>query len=129
MYLTPSAWVSVMKNGMKLSEVTWVAGGGGISFSSSIREASSYLFQSGSGEGLGVVFEVDAAPDFERLTNPTLNPTNTIYKLQKDLEPGRIRRVYLWGRWGLESLEEVIEKSTAGPFPAHKEWTSVFESF
>ncbi len=81
MYLTPSAWVSVMKNGMKLSEVTWVAGGGGISFSSSIREAS------------------------------------------------RIRRVYLWGRWGLESLEEVIEKSTAGPFPAHKEWTSVFESY
>lgn len=127
MLISPEDLSSILNYGMKLSRVSWTAGGGGLSFSSNIREASSYIFQSGGGGSvLGVVFKVRKTEDYQLLKDRSLNPGETIYKLHKDLNPEEIEDIYIWGEFGLESLSSIFLKAKKGEVKNHTNWTNQF---
>ena len=128
MYISPDQLEFILENGMALNQVKWTAAGGGISFSSNANEAASYIFQSGSDRknGVGVVFKVRMSPAMQLVNDPVLNRTRTIYKKQSDVMPNEIVDVYLWGQYGLESLDEIIRKKNQNKIVPYASWTGVF---
>ena len=129
MYITLDELENILKNGMKKDLVRWNSAGGGISFSSNVNEAATYIFQSGSEakKGIGVVFKVKASPEMILADDPILNSTRTIFKKHSDVQAGEIEDVYIWGEYGLESLSEVSKKSLNGKIKPHETWTGIFD--
>ena len=74
MYLTPDELAEVLENGMKLNRVSRTAAGGGISFSSDIQEAVTYIFDSANEvpNKIGVVFAVEMNEEM-KLANPVVS--------------------------------------------------------
>lgn len=129
MYLTPDQLEFILENGMALNQVRWTAAGGGISFSSNVNEAASYIFQSGSDRksGIGVVFKVRKSVAMQPVNDPVLNRTHTIYKKQSNVLPSEILDVYIWGQYGLESLDEIIRKKSQNKIIPYADWTGIFD--
>ncbi len=127
--LTPTELENIFRNGMELSKVSWVTAGGGISFSSNVNEAASYIFQveKFKENAIGVVFEVKMSESMVIVDDPVLNSTRTIYKKHSDIKKEEITNVYVWGRYGLESLNEVENKSKQGLIVPYANWTGVFD--
>jgi hypothetical protein len=94
-----------------------------------INEAISYIFQSGKDElnRVGVVFEVKKNNEIVLVNDPVLNSTKTIYKKLSDVAAQDIKNVYIWGQWGLESLDEIIAKSKSDRVIPHESWTHQFD--
>ncbi|MBS1959075.1 MAG: hypothetical protein JST80_06380 [Bdellovibrionales bacterium] len=130
MFLSVDALAEILEKGMALDKVTWQAVDGGVSFSSSIQEASTYIFHNGDDRGarIGVVFEVTTSGDMYSPEDAELNPTNTIFKLQRDLKPQEITELYVWGQYGLESLQRALELIQGGKTADHNAWTGVFSN-
>jgi hypothetical protein len=128
MYITPDQLEFILEYGMALNQVKWTAAGGGISFSSNPNEAASYIFQSGNDRinGVGVVFKVRMSPAMQAVNDPVLNRTRTIYKKQSNVMPNEIVDVYLWGQYGLESLDEIQQKIAQNRITPHSAWTGQF---
>jgi hypothetical protein len=128
MYITPDQLEFILEYGMALNQVKWTAAGGGISFSSNATEAASYIFQSGNDRinGVGVVFKVRMSPAMQAVNDPVLNRTRTIYKKQSNVMPSEIVDVYLWGQYGLESLDEILQKISQNRITPHTAWTGQF---
>ena len=129
MYLTPDELESILTKGMELRRVKWTSAGGGISFSSNMNEAMTYIFHSADSRpnGLGVVFEVKMGKSMVLADDPVLNATRTIFKRHSDLSSEEITNVYLWGEWGFESLDQIIEKAKLGKITPHENWTHAFD--
>ena len=130
MYLNPDELQVILENGMPLSRVKWTSAGGGISFSSDVNEAATYIFQSANqrSNGIGVVFKVRKSAQMTLANDPVLNRTKTIYKKQADVHPSEMVNVYLWGQYGLESLDEIQMKIRSNRIVPAETWTGVFSS-
>jgi hypothetical protein len=128
MYITPDQLEFILEYGMAVNQVKWTAAGGGISFSSNANEAASYIFQSGNDRfsGVGVVFKVRMSPAMQPVNDPVLNRTRTIYKKQSNVMANEIVDVYLWGQYGLESLDEILRKISQNRITPHTAWTGQF---
>jgi hypothetical protein len=70
--------VKILNEGMALKDSSWHAGGVGISFSTDINEAASYIFQSWKENAVGVVFRVDYD---EKNTGLLMTSASTLLKL------------------------------------------------
>jgi hypothetical protein len=129
MYLSLDQLETILKEGMQTEKVRWTAAGGGISFSSSATEASSYIFHAASNKkvGFGVVFQVKMTKKMELADDPVLNSTRTIFKSQVDIPREEIQKVFIWGEYGLESLEEILGKLQKGKLKPHDSWTNIFD--
>ena len=129
MFLTPQELEKILTEGMKLDRVKWTAADGGISFSSNINEAATYIFQSADTRpsGIGVVFEVKTSPSMELVNDPILNSTRTIFKKHADVTKEEILNVYIWGQWGLENLKDIAEKMKNGKILPHETWSGIFD--
>lgn len=134
MYLSLEQIKKILLEGMKTSEVQWTTGDKnkedkGISFSSSITEAASYIFHNAhkkftDGKGVGVIFRVRKSKDYELLNDNKLNRTNTIFKKYQDVLPEEIDEIYLWGEYGPEKLTDAVIKSKQGKLNPQKNWVS-----
>lgn len=130
MFRTPEQLIQILREGMQLSKVKWTAAGGGISFSSNVTEASDYIFHAADPrpDGIGVVFVVQNSDRMVIADDAVLNPTRTIYKLHEDLPASAILDVLIWGEYGLESLDRVLERARSGALTSHRAWTGVFDT-
>lgn len=133
-YMTVDELASTLKTGFLTKMNTWSTGAKDgkqiISFSTSTGEAMSYIFQSSGNHpnGIGVVFEVDRdIPGLEYWEDADLNSTKTIYHGYQDIPANRIRNVYVYGEYGLESLVEILIKAQKGQVRSNKQWVSVFD--
>jgi hypothetical protein len=139
MFITLQQLKTILKEGMKLSEVRWGAGdphgqSAGVSFSSSITEASSYIFHNAhekfeSGKGVGVIFRIRTGSEYKILEDDQLNSTKTIYKKYSDVESEEIDAVYLWGEYGPENLESILKKNSLDKIKPQSEWVTGEEIF
>lgn len=133
-YMTVDELAATLKDGFLTKMNTWSTGAKKgqqmISFSTSTGEAMTYIFQTSGNHpnGIGVVFEVDRdLPGLEYWENAELNSTKTIYHCYKDVPASRIRNVYVYGEYGLESLVEILIKAQKGKVKSNQQWVSVFD--
>ena len=130
MLLTPEELIQILNKGFSPKTSAWNAGTDGraaVSLSSSITEASHYIFQSGSKKnGIGVVFEIRRTPGMQLGTHPLLNKTKTIYYSYENIDPEAIANVYIWGEYGLENLKNVLNNAKTGHIRPHQRWTGQF---
>jgi hypothetical protein len=129
MYRNIDQLITQLEKGHELNKVRWTTVGGGVSFSTSEQEASTYIFHNADGrpEGVGVLFAFKKQPYMTLIDDPVHNPTNTIYKAQQDVPPEDLVDVYLWGQWGFERLSTIIEKARQGKITPHTDWTGQFD--
>lgn len=129
-FLSVDQLIEILEKGMKLGKVNWTAVGGGLSFTSSVQEASTYIFHNADDrpEGIGVVFEVKRRDEMVLAVDKDLNPTHTIFKLHEDLAPEEITNFFIWGQYGLESVDKIIERARADLLTNHEEWTHQFST-
>lgn len=129
MLLTPEELAKILRVGFSPATSTWNAGtskGNTVSLSSSMVEASHYIFQSGGKkEGIGVVFKVRRKPTMELGKDPVLNKTQTIYYSYEDIPASDIADVYIWGEYGFEYLKTILDKIKEGTVKSNK-WTNQF---
>lgn len=133
-YMTVDELAATLKDGFLTKMNTWSTGARKgeriVSFSTSTGEAMSYIFQTSGNHpnGIGVVFEVDRdLAGLEYWEDPILNSTKTIYHCYKDVPASRIRNVYVYGEYGLESLVEILIKAQKGKVKSNQQWVSVFD--
>jgi hypothetical protein len=120
--------VKILNEGMALKDSSWHAGGVGISFSTDINEAASYIFQSWKENAVGVVFRVDYdEKKYWPLDDLSLNPFETILKTSDKIQPKNISGVYIWSEYGLEPLSKVFEKFSDDSAVPHEKWTTQFD--
>ena len=130
MYVTTEELASMLENGMELGKVKWtVAGGNGISFSSDINEAKTYIFHAADQRagGVGVIIEVRKIDSMVLIDDPVLNSTRTIFKSPNDVSSDDIINIYLWGEYGPESLTTVFDKIRKGTVTPRTKWTNAFD--
>ena len=132
-YMTVDELAATLKDGFLTKMNTWSTGAKKgqqmISFSTSTGEAMTYIFQTSGHHpnGIGVVFEVDKdLPGLEYWNDPVLNSTKTIYHCYKDVPANRIRNVYIYGEFGLESLVEILIKAQKGQVKSNQDWVRIF---
>ncbi len=120
---------NIMENGLETRFNTWqTAGGKGVYFSSSEREADDYIFQAASKkDGLGVVVEVEKGDFAQEVVDPVYNSTKTIYKAPGDVPKEKITNIFIRGEYGLESLSKIIEKAENGEIKSNEKWVSQFD--
>ena len=131
MMVTPEELAQIMQEGFSPKTSQWNIGTTGnknaVSLSSSFYEASDYIFQSGfKKEGIGVVFTVRRQPYMELGEDPVLNSTKTIYYSYQDIAPEDILEVDIWGEFGVEKLENVLQKAQAGTIQTNNAWVNQF---
>jgi len=136
MLLTIDELKDIIKNGIDINKTSWNVGAKGnakiISSSSSSSEAKSYIFQSSDGGRLakgaiGVVVEFTKTPSEKLFDDPKLNRTKTIYHTYSSIPANRIVGIYIYGEYGLESLQEVSDKIKSGK-AADTRWHDSFGS-
>ena len=137
-FMTVDELASTLQNGFLTSMNTWNVGAKNkgdqfVSFSSSTGEALSYVFQGGGNRehpnGIGVVFEVDSdIKGLEYWEDEVHNSTHTIYHCYENVPPEKIRNVYIYGQYGLESLPEIIIKARRNALPNRERWIHDFDS-
>lgn len=132
MFISLKQLKKILKEGMKTEDVEWTTGdkdnaNAGISFSSNMTEASSYIFHNAhkkfnDGLGVGVIFRVRKGNDYELLDNEALNRTKTIYKKYNDISPDEIDEIYLWGEYGPQKISDAIQKIKVGKLNPQSSW-------
>jgi len=130
-YVQTSELSEILVKGMPLSRVQWGAGAGKqIYFSTSEREAISYIFHNSKNdsEGVGLVVEILPVPDLKLLGDAALNSTRTIFYVGRDIPASQIHRIYLFGEHGLESIESILKKIHSGKMKPSSSWTNFFNS-
>lgn len=133
MYITVDDLANIMENGLEVRHNQWSAAGGkGVYFSSSQREADDYIFQSISTDKLrnnaiGVVVETERGEYAELVNDPVLNATETIYKAANDVPQEKITDIFIRGEYGLESLKNVIDKAENGEIKDNAPWVNQFD--
>ena len=129
MLITPEELATILRVGFSPKTATWNAGTGGknaVSLSSSIAEATHYIFQSGAKkDGIGIVFKVRRHPYMELGKDPELNRTKTIYYSFQDIPASDIADVYVFGEYGLEFLNAILQKAKDGTIKPNT-WTNQF---
>ncbi len=132
MLVTPDELVKLLKEGFSPKYSTWNTGTrdglSAVSLSSSVVEASNYIFQSGfKKDGIGILFTVRRNPAMELGTDLSVNPTKTIYYSYEDIPAEDIVDVSIWGEYGLESLSKVLQKAKEGKISSNH-WVNQFGS-
>ncbi len=120
----------LLVHGHEVSKVQWTAvGGQGISLSSSIEEAKTYIFHSADNrpDGLGVLFKFKKTNYMTLVADPQTNPTNTIFKSYQDIPSRDVVGVSLWGEYGFENIQEILIKVEAKQIVPNSIWTSKFD--
>ena len=127
MLLSPPQLRHILEHGLELKYVTWTAGGPGISFSSNLQEAKTYIFHASTHlpPGLGVVVKVKRSPDIQLVLDPNLNPSRTIFKTGQDVPANQILEVLILGPYGFEALTEVTQKIQTGRATPSRQWTQI----
>lgn len=130
MLVTPEELATILRVGFSPKTSTWNAGTGGknaVSLSSSVTEALHYIFQSGAKkDGLGIVFQVRRSPSMELGKDKELNCTQTIYYSFEDIPASAITDVYVYGEFGLEFLNTILQKAKEGTIKPNT-WTNQFD--
>jgi len=107
-------------------------GGKGIFFSTSIREADDYIFQSTDfhkKNALGVVFKMENGDYAQMVEDPVHNATKTIYKCPGDVPNEKIVDIYLRGQYGLERLGDIIDKARKDGIESNTSWVGQFDRY
>ncbi|MDR1684721.1 MAG: hypothetical protein LBR90_04615 [Elusimicrobiota bacterium] len=123
---------AVLREGIKVDKTLWHSGAGrpAVYFSSSEREAVSYIFQNPppTANSVGVLIKVK--PNAKYLnTRPATNIHGTEYRSFVDVAPQDIVSVSLWGEFGPVDLLEVLKKAQAGALPQNSAWKSALDDF
>lgn len=130
MLVTPEELATILRVGFSPKTSTWNAGTGGknaVSLSSSVTEALHYIFQSGAKkDGIGIVFKVRRSPSMELGKDKELNRTKTIYYSFEDIPASAIADVYVYGEFGLEFLNTILQKAKEGTIKPNT-WTNQFD--
>lgn len=133
MYITVDELANILKNGFEVKYNTWNAvGGKGIFFSTSIREADDYIFQSTDfhkKNALGVVFKMENGDYAQMVEDPVHNATKTIYKCPGDVPNEKIVDIYLRGQYGLERLGDIIDKARKDGIESNTSWVGQFDRY
>ena len=133
MYITVDDLANIMDKGLEVKYNQWSAAGGkGVYFSTSIREADDYIFQSISNDkvknnAIGVVVETERDDYAEAVIDPVLNSTETIYKAANDVPKEKITDILIRGEYGLESLKNIIDKAENGEIKDNSTWVNQFD--
>lgn len=129
MLLNTDEIANIMENGLEVKFNQWQAAGGkGVYFSSSLREAGDYIFQAGSrNQGLGVVVEVEKGDYAQEVVDPVLNSTKTIYKAPDDVSKEKITNILIQGEYGFERLSTIVDKAEKGEIQSNEKWVSQFD--
>lgn len=133
MYITADELANILQNGFEVKYNTWNAvGGKGIFFSTSIREADDYIFQSTDfhkKNALGVVFKMENGDYAQIVEDPVHNATKTIYKCPGDVPSEKIVDIYLRGQYGLERLGDIIDKARKDGIESNASWVGQFDRY
>jgi len=131
MLLTLEDLSKILRTGFSPASSTWNTGTDGrpaVSLSSSITEATHYIFQQGfKKDAVGVVFEVRRRPAMVPGQSRLYNSTGTIYYSYENISADDIVNVYLRGEYSLESLADIVQKAKEGKITPHEKWTGQFD--